>query len=95
MDVLNKYKHKITRGHSNPMPGHQSRESKNFEKQWFPCDHGSTRYHSKDTQQPRCRSMDERIRKRGVHRHKATSLSRKEAEQNAMSSLRDGDEHIK
>ena len=22
-------------------------------------------YHSKDTQQPRCRSMDERIRKRG------------------------------
>ena len=72
-------------------------ESQNFERQWFPCDHGGTRYHSKDTKQPKCRRTDEWIRKMGVHRREATSLSHKEAEHNAISSLREEsrDDHTK
>ena len=79
------------------MPGHPSRESQNFERQRFPCDRGGTRYHSKDMEQPKCRRTDEWIRKMGVHRRKATSLSHKEAEHNAISSLREEsrDDHTK
>ena len=54
-----------------------------------PCDRGCTRYHSKDLEQPKYRRTDEWIRKMGVHRCEATSLSHKEAERNAMSSLRE------
>ena len=77
MEVLKKYKHKIIWGHSNPTPGHPFRESQNFERQRFPCDHGGTRYHSKDMEQTMCGRTDEWIRKTGAHGHKATSLSLK------------------
>ena len=77
MEVLKKYKHKIIWGHSNPTPGNPFRESQNFKRQRFPCDHGGTRYHSKDMEQTMCGRTDEWIRKTGAHRHKATSLGLK------------------